>query len=191
MPFSVPGRKGATLVERDEGPRLDASLESLAGLRPAFEDLGPQRTVTAGNASQISDGAAAVVVADEATAKAASTPWKARIVAAASSGVPPKEIFIAPVAAIERALAKARLKLSEIDLVEMNEAFAAQCLACGQPLELDLERHEHPRRRDRLGTSDRRQRSARAGDAAARLARPSAAARFGRALPRAAETRWP
>ncbi|HWC88989.1 MAG TPA: acetyl-CoA C-acyltransferase [Pirellulales bacterium] len=140
VPMSVPGRKGPTLVERDEGPRADASLASLAGLRPAFEDCGPPRTVTAGNASQISDGAAAVIVADEATAATVRTPWKARIVASATSGVAPKEIFIAPVTAIERVLAKARLKLSDMDLIELNEAFAAQCLACAQPLELDLER---------------------------------------------------
>jgi acetyl-CoA C-acetyltransferase len=140
VPISVPGRKGATLVERDEGPRPDASLAALAALRPAFEELGPPRTVTAGNASQISDGAAAVVVADEATAAAVTTPWKARIVATATSGVAPKDIFIAPVSAIQRVLAKARLKLADIDLFELNEAFAAQCLACGQELGLDLQR---------------------------------------------------
>jgi acetyl-CoA C-acetyltransferase len=139
-PVSMAGRKGPTLVERDEGPRADASLAALAALRPAFEDRGLPRTVTAGNASQISDGGAAVVVADEATAATASTPWRARIVAAATSGVAPKDVFIAPVTAIERVLAKARLKLSDIDLVELNEAFAAQCLACAQPLGLDLER---------------------------------------------------
>ena len=134
VPVAPIGRKDSTPVTRDEGPRLDTSVESLARLRPSFQADG---TVTAGNSSQISDGAAAVVVADEATARAASTPWKFRIVAAATSGVPPKELFIAPVSAIEQVLAKAKLTLADIDLVELNEAFAAQCLACAQPLGLD------------------------------------------------------
>src|SRR6185312_5146816 len=94
-------------------------------------------TVTAGNASQLSDGAAAVVVVDEATARESDSPLKARIVAAATSGVAPKEIFIAPVTAIQAVLTKARMTLAEIDLVELNEAFAAQGLACMRPLELD------------------------------------------------------
>jgi acetyl-CoA C-acetyltransferase len=134
VPVSVPGRKGPTVVARDEGPRADSTRESLARLRPAFADDG---TVTAGNASQISDGAAAVVVADEATARSSHTPWSFRIVASATSGVAPKELFIAPISAIERVLAKARLTLSDIDLIEMNEAFAAQCIACARPLQMD------------------------------------------------------
>ena len=134
VPVAVAGRKGETLVSRDEGPRPDSSAEGLAKLRPAFQTEG---TVTAGNASQLSDGAAAVVVADEATARASRSSPRARIVATAASGVPPKELFIAPVAAIERVLAKARLTLADIDLVELNEAFAAQCLACMRPLDLD------------------------------------------------------
>ncbi len=93
--------------------------------------------MTAGNSSQISDGAAAVVVASEAIAKQHDSPIKARIVATATSGVAPKELFIAPVSAIEKVLAKAKLKLADIDLVELNEAFAAQCLACMRPLGLD------------------------------------------------------
>jgi acetyl-CoA C-acetyltransferase len=134
VPVTVPGRKGDTVVELDEGPRPDTKLERLASLKPAFDAQG---TVTAGNASQLSDGAAAVVVADEAIARESDSPLKARIVAAATSGVPPKEIFIAPVAAMEQALAKARMTLADIDLVELNEAFAAQCLACMRPLELE------------------------------------------------------
>ena len=134
VPVSVPSRKGEVLIERDEGPRPDTSLEGLAKLRPAF---GTDGTVTAGNASQISDGAAALVVADAAMARECSSPIKARIVAAAASGTAPKELFIAPVSAIERVLAKAKLTLADIDLVELNEAFAAQCLACMRPLELD------------------------------------------------------
>ncbi len=134
VPVTVPGRKADTIVDRDEGPRPDTTAEKLATLKPAFDAQG---TVTAGNASQLSDGAAAVVVVDEALARESNSPLKARIVAAATSGVAPKEIFIAPVTAIQQVLAKARLTLEDIDLVELNEAFAAQCLACARPLEID------------------------------------------------------
>lgn len=130
----VPGRKGDVLFDRDEGPRPETSGESLAKLKPAFGAAG---TVTAGNASQLSDGAAAVVVVNEELARRSDSPLKARIVASATSGVEPKEIFIAPVTAIERVLAKAKLTLADIDLVELNEAFAAQALACMRPLGLD------------------------------------------------------
>jgi acetyl-CoA C-acetyltransferase len=131
---TVPGRKGDTLVSQDEGPRPDTSIEGLAKLRPSF---GAEGTVTAGNASQISDGGAAVAVVSEKVARETRSPLKARIVATATSGVPPKEIFYAPVSAVENVLDKAGLKLSDIDLVELNEAFAAQCLACMRPLEAD------------------------------------------------------
>jgi acetyl-CoA C-acetyltransferase len=128
------GRKGDTIVTSDEGPRPDTSLEGLAKLRPSFGATG---TVTAGNASQISDGAAAVVVASEDVARDIRSPLKARIVAAATSGVAPKEIFIAPVTAVQMVLAKAGLTMADIDLIELNEAFAAQALACMRPLEAD------------------------------------------------------
>ncbi len=131
---TVPGRKGDTVVTSDEGPRPDTTLEGLAKLRPSF---GPVGTVTAGNASQISDGAAAVVVVSEAVAKESRSPLKARIVASATSGVAPKEIFIAPVTAVQKVLAKAKLTMADIDLIELNEAFAAQSLACMRPLEAD------------------------------------------------------
>ncbi|HEV3025735.1 MAG TPA: acetyl-CoA C-acetyltransferase [Pirellulales bacterium] len=134
VPVVVPGHKGDTRIDRDEGPRSDTTIEKLAALTPAFDRTG---TVTAGNASQLSDGAAAVVVVDEAKARESRTPLTARIVAAATSGVAPKEVFIAPVTAIQKVLAKARLTLADIDLVELNEAFAAQSLACLRPLELD------------------------------------------------------
>jgi acetyl-CoA C-acetyltransferase len=134
VPVAVLGRKGHLGIEQDEGPRADTSPEKLAALRPAFAADG---TVTAGNASQISDGAAVVLVVDEATARRSDSSLRARIVASATSGVPPKEIFIAPVSAIEKVLAKAALKVSDIDLFELNEAFAAQCLACMRPLGLD------------------------------------------------------
>lgn len=131
----VPVRIGKTDLEviADEGPRENAGLADLAKLRPAFSPTG---TATAGNASQISDGAAAVIVADEATSRTSNSPLKARIVASHASGVEPKDLFIAPVSAMEGVLAKASLTLADIDLVELNEAFAAQCLACMRPLGL-------------------------------------------------------
>ena len=134
VPVAVSGRKVERIVDVDEGPRSDASGESLARLRPSF---GAQGTVTAGNASQISDGAAALVVASERAARESQSPLKARIVASATSGVHPKEIFTAPVSAIEMVLAKAGMTLADIDLIELNEAFAAQTLACLRPLDID------------------------------------------------------
>ncbi len=137
VPIDVPGRRGSTQVTADEGPRPDSSAAGLAQLKPAF---GPEGTVTAGNSSQLSDGAAAVVVASGEVAASVESPIKARIVSIATSGVEPKDIFIAPVTAMERAVKKARMTFDSIDLIELNEAFAAQCLACARPLKLDLEK---------------------------------------------------
>jgi acetyl-CoA C-acetyltransferase len=137
IPVSVIGRKGETVVSRDEGPREDSSLAGLTRLKPSFSADG---CVTAGNSSQLSDGAAAVVVADETTARSCVSPLCARIVATATSGTPPKDLFIAPVSAIERVLEKAGLRIDDIDLVELNEAFAAQSLACMKPLGLRAEK---------------------------------------------------
>jgi acetyl-CoA C-acetyltransferase len=134
VPVSVPGNR-QEIVRQDEGIRPDASLENLARLRPVFRSDG---SVTAGNASQLSDGAAAVVVASEEYVRAHSAVRPlARIVAQAMSGTPPRELFLAPVAAIRRVCAKAGLALQDIDLIELNEAFAAQMLACGQHLQSD------------------------------------------------------
>jgi acetyl-CoA C-acetyltransferase len=133
-PVSVRAGKAEALVERDEGPRESCTPADLAKLRPAFAADG---TATAGNASQISDGAAAVVVVNESLVHVSKSKLKARIVATAASGVQPRDLFIAPIRAIEMALAKAKLSLAEIDLLELNEAFAAQCLACMAPLALD------------------------------------------------------
>jgi len=132
VPVSVKGKE--TLVATDESPRADSTLESLTRLKPAFEKEG---TVTAGNASSISDGAAAVVVASEEFAAKSSSPWKARIVASHTSGIEPRDIFLAPVDAVRGVLKKAGLTINDIDLFEMNEAFAAQMLACMKSLELD------------------------------------------------------
>ena len=135
VPVTVGSGAKARTIAVDEGIRSDTSAEALARLRPAFRPNGG--TVTAGNASQLSDGAAAVVVASEAVASRLGTKPLARIVAYATSGVPPKEIFLAPVSAIRSVLDKARLTLADIDLFELNEAFAAQMLACGKELGLD------------------------------------------------------
>jgi acetyl-CoA C-acetyltransferase len=122
------------VIERDEGVRPETTAESLAKLRPAFKQGG---TVTAGNASTLSDGAAAVVVGTARAAEKLGTKPLARIVAYATSGVEPKDIFIAPVFAVRQVLEKAKLSLGDIDLFELNEAFAAQMLACGKELGLD------------------------------------------------------
>jgi len=134
VPVSVKAGKAETVVEQDEGPRPNCTPADLAKLCPAFASDG---TATAGNASQISDGAAAVVVVSEDLAKRSRSPINARIVATATSGVAPKDLFIAPVSAIQAVLAKAGLTTRDIDLIELNEAFASQCLACMQPLDLD------------------------------------------------------
>ena len=124
----------AKTVGLDQGIRPDSTPDSLAKLKPAFRADG---TVTAGNSSQLSDGAAAVVVASaEAASRLGARPL-ARIVSYATSGVNPKDIFIAPVSAVRMAADKAKLKLSDINLFEMNEAFAAQMLACNSDLKID------------------------------------------------------
>ncbi len=137
VPVVISSRKGEVTITKDEGPRADTTADSLAGLRSAFDREG---TVTAGNASQISDGAAAVVVVSEALAAESQSPLKARIVASATSGVEPKEIFIAPVTAVQKVLEQAKLTIDDIDLFELNEAFAAQALACMRPLEMPHEK---------------------------------------------------
>ncbi len=134
VPVTVGSGPKAKTVSRDEGIRPDTTAEGLAKLKSAFREGG---TVTAGNASMISDGAAAVVVGSGRAAERLGTKPLARIVAYATSGVAPKEIFIAPVAAVRQVLEKTGLALKDIDLFELNEAFAAQMLACGKGLGLD------------------------------------------------------
>jgi acetyl-CoA acyltransferase len=121
----------------DEGPRRDTSMEALAKLRPAFHATG---TVTAGNASQTSDGAAAVVVMSAARARELGLTPLARFVGYATAGVEPERFGIGPVPAIRRVLKQTGLTLDAIDLVELNEAFAAQVLACLKELPIDPER---------------------------------------------------
>ena len=121
-------------VDTDEGPRADTSLEALGKLKPAFATGG---VVTAGNSSQTSDGAAFVVVMSERMVKELNLqPW-GRLVASAVAGVHPRIMGIGPVAAIPKALAQAGLNLSQIDLIELNEAFASQSLAVIREAKLD------------------------------------------------------
>jgi acetyl-CoA C-acetyltransferase len=126
-----------SIVSTDEGPRRDTTLGRLQKLSPTFRSGG---TVTAGNSSLISDGAAAVVVGSEKIAVRSGARPFARIIAAATSGGQPHDVFIAPVEAIRRVLAKAGYSLDEIDLFEINEAFAVQMLACMRQLGLPHDR---------------------------------------------------
>ena len=120
------------MVDADEGPRPDTTAEGLSKLRTVFDKEG---SVTAGNASTLSDGAAAVMVVDEETA--ANAEMKFKILASHTSGTDPKDLFIAPVEAVNGALAKAGLSTDDIDLFEINEAFASQMVACLKELKLD------------------------------------------------------
>jgi len=126
-----------TGLDVDEGFRADSSMDGLAKLRPAFTKDG---SVTAGNASQISDGAAAVLVMSEAKAKELGLKVLAKIVGYGTAGVAPKDLFIAPKVGIEQLLAKTGRKVSDIDLFEVNEAFAAQVLADTKPLGIPAEK---------------------------------------------------
>ena len=125
------------VFDTDEGPRRDTSPEALAKLRPAFHASG---TVTAGNSSQTSDGAAAVIITSAEYAKAHGLKPLARFVAYATAGVPPELFGIGPVPAIKKVLKIAGLRLDQIDLIELNEAFAAQVLACLKELPIDPEK---------------------------------------------------
>ncbi len=135
-PIEVPGPRGRTqLVDRDEHPRPDTTIEGLAGLRPVFdEETG---TITAGNSSGITDGAAALVLMSEARARAEGRDPLARIVAYASAGVDPAYMGIGVVPATRLVLDKTGLSLQDFEVIELNEAFAAQVLACDRELKLD------------------------------------------------------
>ncbi len=137
VPVTVPQRRGEPVVlTADEGPRPDSSLEALAKLRPAFREGG---TVTAGNASPLNDGAAAMVLMSAEQARSRGLRPLARLVAAAAAGVHPNYMGIGPVPATRRALAAAGLEVRHLGLVEVNEAFAAQAVACIRELGLDEE----------------------------------------------------
>lgn len=131
-PVELKGRKGeVTLFELDEGPRRDASIESLARLKPAFR---PDGRVTAGNASTLNDGAAALVIASRAYAESHGLTPLARIVAYGQAALEPKWLFAAPAKAMPKVLARAGWGFADVDLIELNEAFAAQMLANGYEL---------------------------------------------------------
>ncbi|ACM05195.1 acetyl-CoA C-acetyltransferase [Thermomicrobium roseum] len=137
IPVEVPGRQGSELVTRDEHPRPETTLEGLLRLRPAFDPAG---TVTAGNASGINDGAAALVVMAEERARALGLEPLARIRSWAWAGVPPRVMGLGPIPALRQALARAELRIEDLDLYEVNEAFAVQVLAVQRELGLDPQR---------------------------------------------------
>jgi acetyl-CoA C-acetyltransferase len=133
----IPGKKGPTVIEKDEAPRKDTSIEALGALRPAFEKNG---TVTAGNAPGLNDGASALMVVSEAFAKAHGLAVMARITAYATGGGEPRDLFFAPIIAVENLMTKAKTKIGDYDLIEANEAFAVQALADGKALGWDWSR---------------------------------------------------
>ncbi len=137
VPIEVKQKKGTVLVNTDEPIRSDTSLEALAKLKPAFQEGG---TVTAGNAPGLSDGASATVVVDQDVVKAHGLTTLARITGYASAAITPRYIFAAPTRAVNRLLQRTGLKISDFDLVEVNEAFAAQTLANGKELDWDWSR---------------------------------------------------
>jgi 3-oxoadipyl-CoA thiolase len=137
VPIEARQGRETNLVETDEGPRPDASLEQLAKLRPVFREGG---TVTAGNASTLNDGAACLLIASEKGAEEIGAEPLARVVATGVAGVDPAFMGIGPVQAVPRALANAGLEIDQIDLVELNEAFASQVLASARQLGIEEER---------------------------------------------------
>jgi len=138
VPVEAPrGRRETVTVEADEGPRPGASAEKMAALRPVFREGG---SVTAGNASTLNDGAACTLIGSEAAANRLGAEPLARVVATGVAGVDPAYMGVGPVEAVPRALAAAGLELDQIDLIELNEAFASQVLACAAKLGLDQDR---------------------------------------------------
>jgi 3-oxoadipyl-CoA thiolase len=140
LPIEAPsmnGRGETTLVDVDEGPRADTSLEKLARLRPAFREGG---TVTAGNASTLNDGAACLVLASDERAESMGAEPLARIVSIGVAGVDPAYMGTGPIPAIRRATEAAKVPLGDVDLIEINEAFASQVLACAGELGIEEER---------------------------------------------------
>jgi 3-oxoadipyl-CoA thiolase len=138
LPVSIPKKKGEPLIATtDERPRRDTNMESLARLKPAFRAEGG--TVTAGNSSGLNDGAAALLVMSEEEARSLKLKPLARVITSAAAGVPPRVMGYGPVPATRKALGRAGLKVGDIGLVELNEAFAVQSLAVIEELELDQE----------------------------------------------------
>lgn len=137
VPIEVKQKKGVLLVDSDEPIRSDTSIEALTKLKPAFQQGG---TVTAGNAPGLSDGASATVVVDEEVARAQRLTTLARIIDYASAAITPRYVFAAPTRAVNRLLERTGLRMNDFDLIEVNEAFAAQALANGKELGWDWSR---------------------------------------------------
>jgi len=146
VPVEVPGRKGPTVVDADEGPRRDTTAETLAKLRPAFAKDAPadmdadSLSVTAGNASSLNDGAAALLVTSEEYARAHGLRMLGRITGYATGAVEPRELFFAPIHAVQNLMRKGGTTIGDYDLIEANEAFASQALANGRGLGWDWDR---------------------------------------------------
>jgi acetyl-CoA C-acetyltransferase len=138
VPVEIPGKGGVTLIERDEPIRPDTTLEGLAALKPAFRKQNG--TVTAGNAPGLSDGASATVVASEALASELGLPVLARITGYAAAAIEPRMIFACPPRAVHKLLERTGQKMSDFDVIEVNEAFAAQTVANGKELDWDWEK---------------------------------------------------
>jgi 3-oxoadipyl-CoA thiolase len=127
VPVEIPGKKGPTIVSADEHPRPDTTLETLAKLKPAFRTPG---TITAGNASGVNDGAAAMVLASENAANRHGLTPRARFLSMAAAGVPPRVMGIGPVPSTQKLLSRLQFSINDFDCIELNEAFASQTLAC-------------------------------------------------------------
>jgi len=136
VPVTVPGKKGETVISRDEHPRPETTMGSLAALTPILAKSDPESTVTAGNASGQNDGGSACIVTTSELAERHGLRPLARLTAWAVAGCPPRTMGIGPVPATAKALARSGMKLSDINLIELNEAFAAQVLACTRAWEL-------------------------------------------------------
>jgi acetyl-CoA C-acetyltransferase len=143
VPVEIPGKKGPTIVDTDEGPRADTTADSLSKLRPAFPSKSGDNSalsVTAGNASSLNDGAAAVVVTSEAYAREHNLTILGRITGYATGAGDPRDLFFAPITAVKNLMAKQGTSIGDYDLIEANEAFASQALADGKGLEWDASR---------------------------------------------------
>jgi acetyl-CoA C-acetyltransferase len=137
LPVEAPSRKGSIVVDADEHPRPTTTIEALAALSPVFREGG---SVTAGNSSGITDGAAAMIVMSESRATSEGRPVLARVLGYSWAGVPPEIMGIGPVPATQRVLERLGLSLADIDVIEINEAFAAQVIACERELKFDRDR---------------------------------------------------
>jgi acetyl-CoA C-acetyltransferase len=137
LPIELKGRKGPVIVDTDEHPRADATMDGLAKLRTVFQKDG---TVTAGNASSINDGASAVVLMERKAAERKGLKPMARLVAYAHAGVDPKYMGIGPVPAVKKVLERAGLRVQDLDVIESNEAFAAQACAVAKDLGFDMKK---------------------------------------------------